>query len=95
VLQETRAPSRCCAAGLSRSGGRRKLGAAGVPSGAAEIEESEIRLLLAHGMGVDPEGEGGVRMAELACDPPDALARGEGEAREGVPRVVQAERADA
>ena len=60
-------------AGLSRGGDRSELGAAGVPFGAAEVEEAEVGLLLPHGMGVDPEGERGVRMAELSGDPSDAL----------------------
>jgi hypothetical protein len=41
-LQKTRAPSRCYAAGLSRFERPLKLGVAGVPSGAAAIQESEI-----------------------------------------------------
>ena len=47
---------------------RLQLGAAGVPFGAAEVEKAEVGLLLPHGMGVDPEGERGVRMAELSGD---------------------------
>ncbi len=60
VLQQTRAPSRCYAAGLFRFGGRRGLGAAGVPSGAAKIEEADVRFFFLHGVGVDAQGQFGV-----------------------------------
>ena len=40
-------------------------GAAGVPLGAAEIEEGEVDILLGHRVRVDPEGEGGVGVAQL------------------------------
>jgi len=33
-------------------------------SGAREVEEAQVRLLLTEGVGVDPEGQLGVRVAE-------------------------------
>ena len=45
VLQHSRAPSRWYAEGLFISGDGTLLGAAGVPSGVAEIEEAEVGLL--------------------------------------------------
>jgi hypothetical protein len=51
-----------------------------VPLGAAEVEEREVCFFFLEGVGVFAERERGVRMAELARDPWDALARGEGEA---------------
>ncbi len=45
VLQHSRAPSRWYAEGLFISGDGTMLGAAGVPSGVAEIEEAEVGLL--------------------------------------------------
>ena len=68
---------------------RPKLGAAGVPSGAAKIEEAEVRLLLAHRVGVDAEGQLRVGVAELGGDPANALPRGQGEARISVTGVME------
>ena len=46
-------------------------------------------------MRVDTEREGGVRVAELVGDPPDALAGAEGQRGPGVARRVQSQRSDA
>ena len=45
MLQHSRAPSRWYAEGLFIGGDGTLLGAAGVPSGVAEIEEAEVGLL--------------------------------------------------
>ena len=64
------------------------LGAAGVPFGAAEIEERQVLFRFSQGVRVDPEGEGGVGVAQLRGDPTDALPGRERETRVGVAGVV-------
>ncbi len=65
----------------------------GVPSGAAKVEEAEVRLLLAERVRVHAQGQLGVRVTELRGHPAHALARGQREARVGVARIVESERA--
>ena len=43
----------------------RVFGAAGVPFGAAKIEETEVCFLLAEGVGVDAQGQFGVGVTQL------------------------------
>ncbi len=74
MLQHSRAPSRCYAEGLSVGCNRSALGAAGVPSGAAKVEEAEVRLFFPEGVSVDAKGQLGVRVAQLRRDPAHALA---------------------
>jgi hypothetical protein len=66
-----------------------------VPFSVAEVEEREVRFLFFQGVGVDAQSDLGARVAELTRDPGDALAGGEGEARERMSSIVEAERADA
>lgn len=64
-----------------------------MPFGAAgKIEEGEIRLFFWDHMSVDAQGQLRVRMAELRRNPGHALAGCEGEAREGVARIVKSKR---
>ena len=63
------------------------LGAAGVPFGAAEIEEREVDILLGHRVRVDPQRQLRVAVAQLRCDPADALPGRERETRIGVASV--------
>ena len=51
------------------------LGAAGVPFGAAKVEETEVRFLLAERVGIDAKRKRRVGMAELRLKPPNALPR--------------------
>jgi hypothetical protein len=61
--------------GLSRSSDRAGSGAAGVPFRAAEIQEREVRLLLAEGVSLGSERELRVRVSRLSRDPTVASAR--------------------
>ena len=45
VLQHSRAPSRSCAKGLFVGNDRTVLGAAGVPSGAVKVQETQVGFL--------------------------------------------------
>ena len=67
------------------------LGAAGVPFGAAKVEEAEVRLLLAERVRVDAQCQLGVRVPELRGDPSHALARRQREARVRVTGVMEAQ----
>ena len=71
------------------------VGAAWVPSGAAKVEEREVRLLLPERMRVHAECQLRVAVAQLRGDPPNALSRRKGEARIRVARVVQPKGPDA
>ncbi len=75
ALQHSRAPSRCYAEGLFVGSDRMLLGAAGVPFGVAEIEETQIRFLFAKRVRIDAEGQSGVRVTKLRSDPANALTR--------------------
>jgi hypothetical protein len=55
VLQHSRAPSRSYAEGLFVGGDYAALGAAGVPSGVAEIEEAEVGFLFPQCVRVDAQ----------------------------------------
>ncbi len=61
-------------------------------AGAAKVAETQFGFLFAECMRVHAQRQLGVCVAELLCDPPQALAGRECEACEGVPRVVEAER---
>ena len=65
VLHENRMPSATCAEGIFVGGGRNLPGAAGVPFGAAKVEESEVGFFLAERAGVGSQGQFGVCMGEL------------------------------
>ncbi len=60
ACQLSHSSSRCCAEGFSHMSNRAALGAAGVPFGAAEVEETQVRLLLAECVRVYVKREGGV-----------------------------------
>jgi len=66
-----------------------------VPFRVAEVEEQEVRFLFLQSVGVGAKRDLGTRVAELTRDPGDALVGGEGEARERMPSIVEAERANA
>ena len=76
ALQQFRAPSRCYAVGLRCVCGLVLTGAAGVPFGAAEVEEVRVRFLLAQSMGVHAECHLGVCVPKRVRDPAGALADG-------------------
>ena len=62
-----------------------------MPFGAAKIQERQVGLFLLQRVGIDAKRDLRARMAELARDPGDALARRESEACEGVASVVETE----
>jgi len=75
------------------SGDLHVLGAAGVPFGAAKVEEAEVGFFLWERVSVYAEREFGVCVAELGRVPTHALARSEREAREGMAGIVQPQQA--
>jgi hypothetical protein len=61
------------------------------PFGAAEIGKGHVGFFLRHDMGIGPEGQFRVGVAQLLSNPAQTLACSQGTRRVGVPRTVQAQ----